>query len=508
MRTTPNRSWVLLGSVAISAILRLGSLAADEPDAEPPRLPPVGVTTDSVGELSLLRAVLPGRVVALTVLRNADRSSLAILLAAEGDPDGPRAVYRLDPAAEPSLQQLTGDLPDRIDAVASLPIEGSDHHQLIVGEPDRIYGLGPPDTPGSDLLARLLLETPGLDLGMLQRRRWIRPDHPWILVPGLGTLDVFACCRDGQMELQRSLELPIRARRKRGELHLSTPRFHWLTPPDEPLGFAVGPEQIGSRRLLTTLLASDSDGASGSATVEAWAQLPAHERVAQSWYLAADGQPLLVVASLRADKIGIFEKKKLRVFPLRTDRTRAGAGPLLEAETDTRNWYDLEVYSEDVDGDGLEDLIVVQPSGLGAKKLVVEAYPGRGRGQLSTPPRRSVIVAPQATWAYGADLDGDRTCDLATVDQEGRVRVFRGLASHKKLVVEKSPRWELGPDPHARPDNRSVHIEVGTEDTEGWTEESAFAAPWPVDLDHDGRDELLLRFEAGGRSVLQILKLR
>lgn len=241
----------------------------------------------------------------------------------------------------------------------------------------------------------------------------------------------------------------------------------------------------------------------------AWCHFTANEKVARSWYLSIDGRPMLAVAALAADKLGIFEKQKLRVFPLRADRTRAGSPPALEIHTVTRHWYELGVHVADVDLDGRDDLVVVQPDGLGAKKLAVEVYRGQGNGGFYVTPRRSVIVAPAARWTFGADLDGDRAPDLVTLAGD-RLEIYRGLAEHKRKALDKTAYRsfevaDLGADSDLE---LVVHVgDGGDSDDRDWSQAGA-TPPRVVDVDGDGRGEILLAGERGGRTLLWVIQLR
>jgi len=212
---------------------------------------------------------------------------------------------------------------------------------------------------------------------------------------------------------------------------------------------------------------------------------------------------------LNADKIGIFEKKKLRVFPLRTDRTRVGTPPSLEIQTVTRNWYDIGIALADCDLDGLEDLVVLQPDGLGAKKLAVELYRGKGNGGFFATPKRSVIVARNARWAFGSDLGGDRAPDLVAIDSDQNLSVYSSLPGSKKKVLGKDPTWSLSLD-SGGDGSVSVHISIGDDDdaeSDRHNDLGRSHQPVVVDLHDDGNPEILLRTDNGVQSILRIVEL-
>ncbi len=518
------------GPLLAALIMMAGSAASAE---EAPQAPAAGITVRQLAGARIVEAVLPGSAVDVVV---APAVGLAVLVAAEDDADGPLSLYRFDPAGEGSLVELARDLPPELDAIACLDLDGDGRREILAGAPGKLLSLGALDDPATGRRPRMLLEAAGLDLGRLRRRGLIAPDRPpgarpsqpearvpgaLVPVPALGSLDLYRWNGKSAMELATSVELPVRARRLRTGLELSTPTVHILKRQDDLPLFAAGPEPQGKRRLLTTLVdpGRHAEAAEGVSTEgEIWARLPANERVAQSWYLDIDTLPMLAVAVLSADKLGIFEKKKLRIFPLRSDRTRAGSPPALALETATRNWYDLGVHVADLDLDGRDDLIVIQPDGLDAKKLAVEAYRGKGTGGFFLTPRRSVIVAQHARWTFGSDLDGDRVPDLAAV-AGGRLLVFRGLATHKRLVIEKKPHWsfdaaDLGEIPdlevvvHLGGDGESDEERESDEDSDSDSDGPALGRPLIADLDGDGRGEIVLRGEIGGRALIRVIELR
>lgn len=483
-------------------VLVAAPAAGDEGD-EPP--PAVGVTVQELAGARIVEAVLPGSALAA----EPGAGGIAILLAPEGDADGPRSLYRFDPSGGGELTELARDLPAAADSLSHLDVDGDGRGELIVGEPGRIHLLGALEDPAGRR-PRVLLEAPDLDLGRLVRQGLIRLDETFLPHPTVGRLATYRAGAGPTLTLVSEIDLPVTARRLRTGLQLSTPPVHRLERPGSgPPWLAVGPERQGNRRLLTTLI-DPGAGEPGERRAEAWCQLSADEKVVESWYLSVDGLPVLVAAVLRADRIGILEKKKLRVFPLRTDRTRAGTRPALEIQTVTRHWFGLGVRVADFDRDGRGDLIVVQPDGLGAKKLAVEVYRGKGNGGFFLTPRRSVVVVPEAVWTF-EDIDGDGVGDLVSVDDDRRLVVFRGLgASRKKAVLEKAPRWSFEAQPSTEA-ARGIVIEVG-DDEEGDSDsdgvERHFIRPRVVDLDGDGRGEILLRSGIGGRSILRLFELR
>ena len=427
--------------------LLLGLTAASaRADEEPPPPPEAGVQVQRIAGARIVGAVLPGRAVG----QPAATGDGVVVLVATGE--DARALLRFDPAGDGSLVELAGGLAPDFDAAGG----------LIAG--DRLF-------------------VPRPRLGRLEAYRW----------DGTGAL---APAGDSS-----AIDLPVRARRVATGLVLSVPPLHLLERSGQPPRVAVGPEAQGRRRLLTTLI----DPADPEAAAEAWTRFSANEKAIRSWYLSLDGRPTLVVAALAADKLGIFEKQKLRVFPLRADRTRSGSPPALEIQTVTRHWYPLGVDVADADLDGRDDLVVVQPDGLGAKKLALEVYRGQGNGGFYLAPRRSVIVAPEARWAYGEDLDGDLVPDLVTVAGD-RLQIYRGLAGHKRKALDKTPYRTLEVSDLGTDSDLEIVIRIGGDGHDD-DEPTGPDDPRLVDFDGDGRGEILLIGERDGRTLLWVIEL-
>ena len=70
---------------------------------------------------------------------------------------------------------------------------------------------------------------------------------------------------------------------------------------------------------------------------------------------------MLIVTTTEADKIGVFAKQRFRLFPLAADRSRAGTPPSLAFETESNRWFPVDPAVVDLDRDGKQDLVVLQP---------------------------------------------------------------------------------------------------------------------------------------------------
>jgi hypothetical protein len=171
---------------------------------------------------------------------------------------------------------------------------------------------------------------------------------------------------------------------------------------------------MGRQRLRSLLLEAESTG-------EAWSLLPAPEDVDSAVYAVLDGRPALIVVTTNAGRIGIFEKKKLRVYALEADRTQAGHAPLLAERTTSHRWLPVSSAVADVDREGADDLVALKPEGMGGGELVVETFFGRGKKGLSTPGRHQRLEVESVAAVFGHDLSGDGIADLAVLDTDSLV---------------------------------------------------------------------------------------
>jgi len=407
----------------------------------------------------LVKAVVPG------VLLDSDG---LLLLTAESK-DGPRKLWRLD-VEHATIEPLPASLPPKTDAIATAGDE------LFLGERGRLYRLAASG-------AELIVESRYLDFGQLAAGGFLEPGR--VTVPELGTLTTYVSGDSGRWSAAAVHDLPVRAAREPTGLRLASLPVTRLDADGRTL-YAVGPEAHGDRRLRTVLIEAED-----AATREAWSWLPSPERVVGSRYAWVNGRAVLIVTTVSSERLGIFAKQDLRVFSLKTgDRSRTGLSPALKAQTASYHWHGVEPEIVDADGDGLADLVVIQPDGLGGKKLTVEAYLGRGGAQFHPQPMRTEVPAKfPDRWRYGADVDGDGVADLVTFSRPD-VQVFRGIADpKKKKMLDKKAHLQL-----------SLAL---AEDT-----------PWKVremavrDVDGDGRAEILVRASGEGFGVLWVVEAR
>lgn len=355
---------------------------------------PANVRTARAGPYEADTVSLPGFLVrAAGVTGPGGRPGVALLLSNQKDLKGPKTLWLFDPERR-ALERLAAGLHEEVNAVTGFDLDGNGGLEPVAGMPGVLF------TPAGGR-PRRVLEEEAVDLRSVTGSG---PGRPWIPVAHTGVLELLGAAPGGTLARKASFPLPVKAERQRWGIRLSSPPVT-LLPGDPPL-FATGPEAEGRRRLRTVLQPAD-----GSAPVEAWSLLPAGERMVGDYaYLRLDGAPVLAVASF--DKIGVFAKKRFRLFLLNRDRSRKGSPPVFSTDTDCPLWFPLDAVTADVDGDGRQDLVLVHPGGLRGKELLVFAYHGLGNGRFDPNPRRWKLGEQVTGWRYGADLTGDGLPDL------------------------------------------------------------------------------------------------
>jgi hypothetical protein len=424
--------------VALLLALPVTSLASEAP---PEADRSANLRSSEAPGFSLIEAVLPGPLVEVEPFRSPSGDRSLILLVEAGEDSGaPRFVYELRFEDSARLSDLPVVLPPEADSIASVDLSGDGARELLVGEPGRIFRL-----TGE---GKLELAVEGQDVNLKARARLgpggATPDDDDLILGSVGRVERFSSeAGEGHLRRVEAFRIPVEARLQGDWLRLSSSLVSAVPRRDASRRYTylVGPEAVGDRRLRTLVLEIDGDldGSVG----ERWSQLPSPEAVEESLYASLDGEIVLLVTTVQADKRGIFEKEKLRVLGLLEDRSRAGATPILELVSRTRNWYRAGMGVHDVNVDGSDDVVLVQPKGLGGGKLVVEAFMGVGSGEFAKRARRTNLEVETELWSYGEDLNLDGYPDLVLVEN-GILFVFLGVGdSESELVVRENPTWRI-----------------------------------------------------------------
>jgi VCBS repeat protein len=402
--------------------------------AAPALAQPANVRTARAGPYEAATVSLPGFLVrAAGVTGPGGRPGVALLLANQKDLKGPKSLWLFDPERR-TLERLAAGLHEEVNTVTGFDLDGNGALTPVAGMPGVLF------TPAGGR-ARQVMEERAIDLRSVTGSG---PGRPWIPVAHTGLLELLVPGPGGTLVRKASFPLPVRAERQRWGVRLSSPPLSLL--PGAPGVFAIGPEAEGRRRLKTVLQPAD-----GTAATEAWSLLPAGERLAgDRAYLRLDGAPALAATSF--EKIGVFAKKRFRLFLLNRDRSRKGSPPVFSTDTDCPLWFPLDATAADADGDGRQDLVLVHPGGLRGKELLVSAYHGLGNGKFDPNPRRWKLSEEVTDWRYGADLTGDGLPDLLVYVGD-RLLLYPGEAKGRPVAGRALWSFSVPGAPRREPRN-------------------------------------------------------
>ncbi len=410
--------------------------------------------------------------------------------------DGPRRLLRVVGWPEPAAAVAAEGLGGWSKTLAAIDLGAG--AELVVGGLGRLDSLGPLAAPSG--AGRTLVEHPGFDLRSLAPHPLRVGVDSRLAAAEVGRLRVWAPAAGG---LRRVAErpLPFAVERTVSGLRMTSPKAAAVAGPEGSPRWVVGPLPVGRSRLRTLLFDGDSDSAS-----EAWSELPAPEGVDASWAVALDGVPALVVRTQGAESLDLFERQRLRVLPLRADRTRAGAPATLAVELDAKRWQPTEIAVGDADGDGLDDLAAVFPEGLSGGDLVVQVWRGAGGGRLERRARRTDLDAAPEQWllAGGATAEGGPALLLVWPD---RIEL-RALAGGGRRALEATPRFAL---PLATPDRARTEVTVSVGGAGGATVEqrTEVEALGLAELDgRPGAEALILAPADDGGDLLVLVRRR
>ena len=329
------------------------------------------------------------------------------------------------------------------------------------------------------------------------------PGSGWIGLFEPGRLELVALDAQGSVRARESAALPFEVRRRGRSLTLESPPIRGLASnPGEPPRVVVGPQPVGSLRLRTLLVDVGAEAGAAVDTdpahAERWSALPGPERLGGSEVVGIDGRIYLLVSTTRADKIGLLERKKLRLYELAAERTRSGLPPIAEIRTASRHWQALRWALIDATGDGLLDLVLLQPEGLSGEKLAVDLYAGRPEGGFERKEIRSLIDHTPPVWRYGDDLTGDGVPDLLLAGR-GELEVWAGRRRpDQRGLLEETPRvrWSTSTALDADAEARAA-TDTATP-TEGQRVRRTVAVEGEL---------LLFTRSAGGRSSIDVARL-
>lgn len=453
--------------IVVAAILVLAAVAAAPAAGEDPldTHPAPGVSRQRIGGALQWRVAVPGTILDWQALDGVP------WLLVDVEELGRPVLYRAD--LERRELRAFDPLGEEVDRLHAADVDGDGEAELVAGRPGSIFAV---DAVGSSATLRELARSPGIDLAAALPTLDERPDR--LELPTVGALLRFEW-RDGAWR-RSSRPLPVRAARSGFGLERAS-------PPTQRIGdrwLAIGPESVGGRRLRSVLV----DAAGIERVV--WNRLPGAELPQHRRFLDVDGDLRLAVTTNSADEVGALERQTLHLFGLGEDRTRSGSPPLLSAPLANRRWQAAEPFSLDADGDGDDDLVVLQVDGLGGRQLRAELFEQDEQGRFRAPGRRaSIEVAPLGWWL--GDLDGDGRPELVVVDVDGTLSLFEADADRRsRRWVDRRPSASVPGDPLPR---SGGSLEIGSGGVVVRDERPhAAGRPRAVDVDGDGRLEVVL----------------
>lgn len=439
------------------------------------------------GRYDILAAPLPGKLLRWAPARDLQgRPGFAALVASGADLKA-RSVWFVDPVRK--TQQRLADVHEEVNAVAAFDLDGDGSATPVASMPGVLFA------PGGGG-ARRVLESSDVDLLSVDglSSAWPAP-LPWLPTARAGHLQLLTAGPGGALGRGDGFNLPLKAERPRWGIRLTSPAVTLLGRGGEPL-LAVGPEPHGKRRLRSLVLAPG-----GGEPVESWSLLPGEERLIDEQYLRLNGRPALAVSTI--EKIGIFVKKRLRLFYLDRDRSRRGTAPVLAAETECALWNPLTAFAADADGDGQDDLVAVHPEGMDGGQLVVSVYKNLGDGKFESRPRKVKLALTARDWDFGSDLTGDGAPDLLVLT-DGKLHLYPGEREGRPVASKAA--WSIAVG-KSRKDKEKDEDEGPGRNGEADFTLASNRSLGVVDLDGDGIPEITVRAEGEkSQSVLYVLR--
>jgi len=408
-------------------------------------------------------------------------------------------LYRWRPEAPETLETLSESLPEGTLEAADLDRDGEDELFLVrAGAVDRLRvdagGTHAVALVADDDIARSCCTSRSSRNAAGSQDRALRVDT-------VGAFRTYGPGPDGSLAIVSEQGLPRRVSQ-------GSERISVASSGVEPIGlgangrmlYATDPEPMGPRRLRALLL--DPDGPADSRSLECWAQLPEPERVVDSGFVMLDHVPTLVIATTSAEKLSLFGEKGLRIYPLTADRTRMGGAATFAATTGINLWQQAIVSAQDLDGDGHDDLALAYWKGLKDSIAALEIYPGGPKGFSKSRTLTFDVPAGERHFLdFAGDADGDGRPDLLLF-AAGELLVFPGAPAASALdkPVASKPSRRI-PLPGGRISTGEASVEIGLGGFQVSRRDAGFGMPHLVDLDADGRREILLGGTSDGARV-------
>jgi hypothetical protein len=500
---------------------------------------PEGIRVERLPSGTRTDVMLPGQLVGLALPRRADGTRDVLALVAptpaseaekppaagtpppsdQDDPrtaalTAPRRLIRVDLSGDGRLEVLREDLPADAGGLESFDVDGDGSEELLLFRAGKIELFRDAGGTRWSRGPETLVEDPALGSGGAEPRVLREPDatgDPWLPMVTVDGLRAYGRLPEGGFGLVSASPIPLFVRPTPDGLRIETPPVTRLrSGPDGAIRFGAGADDDsfrGTDRLRSVLL--DPAVVPERRSVDCWSRLPSRERVYERFMGTLDGRPALMITTTPAEKLKIFEDKWLRVFLLEEDRTRAGRPPAFAVQTSANLWQEVRFAILDANGDGKQDLVLAYWKGIKNDTVALEAYVRKPDGTFDASARTTsldVKDADRSVLEYGRDFDCDGAADLVVL-AGGNLKVYPGTkAAGGGGLVASTPKWTL-PLPAIVNGQGVLVVAVGSEGMSTSMRRVGLGSPRPIDLDGDGRPEILLiGSREDGRGALVIYR--
>ena len=482
-------------------------------------------------------AVFEGAVGAWTVDRDAaGRSRLYVLVtpasgheADEGDRDQTAKPREgpCDPAdttkTSPSLWEwpdpmagrpgpplrLPVGIPDGVTSLRTVDVDGDGNPEVLLSGLEGLWRLRLDESREPELEPIFSAERVGLGEEM-RLASWGAPGEEELLpLAGIGETRFYRPDLAGAWREAGVVRTPVRVSRRSPGFVIDSPA---LSPvgrhPERGQVWLSTPEPAGDRRLRILRVEPENEDPE-LRVQDCWAHLPGPEEILESKAALLDGEPVLIVTTRPSDRLNLLGEKRLRIFPVKKDRSRLGYNPLLAVETRINLWQTAVPHLIDVDGDDRQDLVLGYYKGLKDDRVVLDTYLRNTAGGFAITPSSTSFDVDDADRSYisfGEDLDGDGRFELILLSEK-RIHVHRGSADVKrgKKLVSKKPDWIVPADLPSG--DGEVVLQLGGGGASAIHTPSDLGRIRAVDLDGDGMRELVFSsVDENGKGIVSIAR--
>ncbi len=192
-----------------------------------------------------------------------------------------------------------------------------------------------------------------------------------------------------------------------------------------------------------------------------------------------------------------FEEKELRVWLSTGPGAPMGRQPSGQWTSQINIWQEALIRHTDLTGDGTADLCIFYYKGLINAKLVVDIYPGQGKGLFGERVKGQKISfdsARRESIFPDSDMDGDGLDDLVLL-ADSKVRIHLRNPAGSKDPFSSKPWAVLDQRPGTEEqdeDGETVTMRLGSTGSDISFSSNQLGGLRIVDLNNDGRQDLVL----------------